>query len=133
MKAFLLEDEIHFAPRNLILEALLGHNLTIAKSVGEAKRLYSPSYDLLLLDHDMEGHFELSSHPNTGFQFVKWLVYNHNYPKAPVILNSQNPTGRGNMRGLLLRHKWEVEEHPFSMGYVNLLDARYGAGRHKAV
>src|SRR5690242_9390526 len=107
---FVLEDEIDRYPREQIKMALHGHNLTIARNVPEAKELFVGPYDLILLDHDMEGFYEKSDHPNTGYQFCKWLVDAKCSPKPQVILHSHNPVGRKNMRLLLEEYGFSVDE-----------------------
>lgn len=73
LRVFILEDEID-GYRHPIVEALNGHDLTIAKSKDEGIAKYKGPYDLMLLDHDMNGQFCNNKHPNTGLQFIKWLV-----------------------------------------------------------
>ena len=124
MNIFILEDEIHQYPRNQILEVLAGHNLTIATSCDEAKQKYKKgTYDLVLLDHDMRGFFDSSDFPNTGFQFVLWLLDQGEVGKqqAPIMLHSQNPTGRRNMHVKLEAAGYVVSQMPFSPKYVEWL------------
>jgi CheY-like chemotaxis protein len=119
MRIFILEDEIGHYPRNQILSALAKHELTVATSCPDAKKKYDGPYDLLLLDHDMEGNYEYRpDYPNTGHQFVKWLVEQDPVPKPEVVLHSQNPVGRTNMRQLLEEHGFSVTEFPFGPEYV---------------
>lgn len=130
MKIFILEDEIHQWPRKQILEALKGHDLTIATSCDEAKSKYKPNtYDLLLLDHDMRGFFDASDFPNTGFQFVLWLLsQNEQDKKRPqVMLHSQNPTGRRNMYLTLQQAGYTVGQMAFSGVYVDWLRTKIGS------
>lgn len=121
LSIFILEDEIDFYPRNQLVDILKRHNLTIAKSVPEAMRIFEGPYDLLLLDHDMQGFFEDTTHPNTGTQFVKWLVKQDPTPKPEVILHSQNPVGRAAMHALLKDHDFVVTECAFGPYYVREL------------
>jgi CheY-like chemotaxis protein len=127
LNIFILEDEIDSYPRNQLKDVLKGHNLTIAKSFPEAKKKFHGPYDLLLLDHDMEGFYELNpSHPNTGHQFVKWMVLQEPVPKPPVILHSQNHIGRKNMSGVLHDHGFTFQEVPFGPPYIKALKEQYG-------
>lgn len=121
LKVFVLEDEIGHYPRNQIISALKAHDLTVATSFPDSKKKFEGPYDLLLLDHDMEGQFEDSNHPNTGYQFVKWLVDKEPVPKPEVVLHSQNPVGRKNMRLLLEEHGFSVSEFAFGPKYVEAL------------
>src|ERR1043166_489106 len=89
LKIFILEDEIDQYPRNQLKDILRNHELTIARNAHEAKDLYKGGYDILLLDHDMEGFYEdpEAKHKNTGTWFVRWLVENDvNEPKHPGVL-----------------------------------------------
>ncbi len=124
MRIFCLDDEIDFHPRRAIVETLSGHDLTIARNINEAKKVYAHPYDLLLLDHDMEGFFEDSNHPNTGYQFCVWLV-EQQVPKVPTLLHSQNNVGRDKMWKLLTNNDWHVSGCPFSHGYLELLKSKY--------
>ena len=126
MQVFILEDEIDRYPRNQIKDVFgVNHNLTIAKSCEEGIKLFPTvfgGYDLILLDHDMEGNYEYrDEYPNTGYQFVKWLV-DKLRPCGEVWLHSHNPVGRKRMRELLEDHGWNIGgEIPFSPKYVEAL------------
>ena len=123
MKVFVLEDEIDSSPRNQIKLALQDHNLTLARSVEEAKRVFKGPYNLLLLDHDMEGHIEPNlDHPNIGMRFVEWLLTKPQPKKKPlVVLHSQNRAGRKRMRDALEAEGYKVIEIEFSYKYVDQL------------
>lgn len=128
MKIFVLEDEIGRYPRIQIVEALKGHDLTIATSCDEAKAKYTQSgpFGLLLLDHDLEGNYELRpDYPNTGLQFVKFLAtFEQAGPKPQVYIHSWNNVGARNMQNHLLDHNWPIVERvPFGMDYVKALKA----------
>lgn len=128
MKVFVLEDEIDSPPRMQILEILSPrHEVHVARSFKAAKRAFRPPYDLMLLDHDMEGFFEDSNHPNTGYQFVKWMVSKQVLnPRPVIILHSQNSVGRRNMKDLLTQYDLECAEFPFSSKFVQTLKDAYG-------
>jgi hypothetical protein len=122
MKVFILDDEvgpIHY--RNVMIKALDGHQLTVAYSKDQAIEIYKPVHDLLLLDHDMRGLFDVSTHPSTAFHFVKHMVLLHHKKMPRIILHSQNPGGRANMRKVLRDHGFKAEEFPFSGTYVEWL------------
>lgn len=125
LKIFILEDEIHEPPRNALLSVLKGHSLTVATSRFDGEKKFNPKerYDLLLLDHDMRGYFEDSDYPNTGYQFLKWILETYKDLKLPqVILHSQNWTGRTNMRSILAHYgHLNVDECPFGPKYLKLL------------
>lgn len=127
MKIFVLEDEIERLPRSAIVQALEGHEVTYAKSFDEAIGLYLGPYDLLLLDHDMEGFFENSNHPNTGYQFCRWLIdgpYDGEMldgPKPHVVIHSHNYVGAEKMQSLLEDFGFVVEKFPFNSQYISQL------------
>jgi hypothetical protein len=82
MRIFILDDEIH-QWRAPLKEALKGHDLNIAISCDHAIKVFPlcMPYDLMLLDHDMEGFFEHRvNYPNTGAEFVKWVVNEYQRP-----------------------------------------------------
>jgi hypothetical protein len=130
-RIFLLEDEIYkdhgynVPPRTCLMAILGSHNLTIATSSEEAKTkftLRSP-YDYLILDYDMNGvpGTDLAN-PNTGLNFVQWLVKFPIVGDPTVFLHSQNAKGRGAMRKLLVSSGYgNVSEHYYGNEYVSLL------------
>lgn len=125
LKVFILEDEIDSYPRNQFKDVFKNHDVTYAKSCQEAIDTYKGDYDCICLDHDMEGNYEYRpEYPNTGYQFVKWLVAQV-FPgnKPEVLLHSQNPVGRGNMSKLLEDHDYLVYEEPFSPKLISRMKA----------
>lgn len=125
LKIFILEDELDRVPRSAMLEALKDHTLTTAESFDDAKEKYAGGYDILLLDHDMRGFYDDSEHPNTGYQFVKWLVKDLDRTKVKttpqIVLHSQNGIGRRYMKLLLEEYRFHVVEMPFCRSYVEWL------------
>lgn len=135
MKIFILEDEIDHYPRIQLRQILEPkHDLTIARSCDDAIEKFPDGwpYDLLLLDHDMEGDYEYRpEYPNTGYQFVKWLTDGAgnlaDADKLPqVILHSHNPVGRKRMRELLEEHGFSVDECSFGPAYVKQIKEQLG-------
>lgn len=128
LRIMILEDEIDRYPRNQIKIVLEKHELTIAKSCDEGIEKFVGPYDLLLLDHDMEGDYEYRPEfPNTGYQFVKWLVGVRSVlPLPQVILHSHNPVGRARMRDLLHEHDFSVDECYFGPDYIKQLKEQLG-------
>lgn len=135
MRIFILDDEVNMYPREQLKHVLKGHDLTIATSKDEGVALYPTNapYDLLLLDHDMEGNYEYrAEYPNTGMQWAKWLLEGYyvlmGKPKVrpSVVLHSHNPVGRKNMKALFEDHNWHVVEYPFGEKYVKFLKDNFG-------
>lgn len=124
MRCFILDDEIGVEPRKGIIRALEPrHELTVVKSCKDAKAIYKPGYDLLLLDHDMRGYFDPSDHPSTAYHFVKLMVLLFHPKKPRIILHSQNPDGRRNMLKVFHDHGFQnVDEWAFAPSYVKFLE-----------
>lgn len=136
MNIFILDDEINVYPRKQLTSVLARHMLTVATSYDDAIKRFKGPYDLLLLDHDMEGQYEYrQNYPNTGYQFVRWLVRQTSRyvqirvptPIPRVILHSHNSIGRRRMRDLLEYHGWpDVTEDSFSPVYLQHLQEQFG-------
>lgn len=131
MKIFILEDEIYKFPRNQILKALEGHELTVARSVEEAKLKFPQNYpyDLFLFDHDMRGFYESSFVPHSGYQFVVWMCKHFRKHKNEVLIHSHNSEGRRNIAVLLRSAGFrDITEYSFNQDYVEYLYKRFGNG-----
>ena len=130
LSIFIFDDEVHSGgldDRHELKDILAGHILTMATTPEEAISLYTGEYDLMLLDHDMEGFPEMRmDYPNTGFKFVQWLTSRpvmevHKPHKPKVILHSHNWKGRERMRSLLEPVGFQVTEMPYSRKYLKFL------------
>lgn len=129
MRFFCLEDQIDILPRREIRTVLesLGHIVVCAKSKDEGVKLYPTlqPYDFLLLDHDMRGYYDSPDYPNSGTQFVKWLVKHPqvgDHDDPAVFLHSQNDMGRKAMKEILDEAGFRpVIEHSFDPGYIDVL------------
>ena len=121
MRVFVVEDEIE-GYRKVIKDALLGHEVTYALSRPQAQELWKGlgAYDLVLLDHDMEGYYESSEAPNTGYQFLKWAL-EAECPDGPYldkvaplfVVHTQNNIGALNMLRLLRDYQLGSRVMPF--------------------
>ena len=128
MTIFILEDEIHQAPRNIMLEILKDHELHVATSVPKAMKAFVGDYDLLLLDHDMHGYYDSSDKPNCGYQFVKWLTAQPLKRIPRVIIHSQNREGSLKMAAHLQECGWpHVEREYFSPTLVRRLKEEFAS------
>lgn len=132
MRIFILEDD----PQRMLLfrEAFVQHDVTHAASVEEAKRLWTPVYDVVLLDHDLaDVHYEAYSNgqvpvEGTGMEFVKWLceqitdlptVYLNQ--RTIYIVHSWNTVGGPNMHRALREAGLRAGRDPFGpkmIGYI---------------
>lgn len=97
MKIFILEDD--HTRVSLFAEALQSTDWVRAEDVEDAKKMFEPPYDLILLDHDLGGQVYVDSEdPNTGAAFSKWLVGNYVPNNSPiVVVHSWNHDGGKNM------------------------------------
>lgn len=133
MKVFCLEDEIHVAPRNAIKQVLSKHELTIALNYAEAVAKYGvqAGYGLILLDGDMFGFPDMTNPPikDSGYGFCVWMVKQAQwFPKPPeIFIHTQNPFVGGKMHKVLKGAGFtNIQEIPFSQGYVKMLKERWG-------
>ena len=123
MKIFILEDD---ATRNaLFFQSLIGHDVTAADNVEDAKKLYTEHapFDVVLLDHDLGGEtYVNSAQENTGAAFCRWLTT----PEAKVatFVHSYNPEGAKNMMHILVEQKgWQrVTRLPFGLNLLKWLE-----------
>lgn len=120
MRVFLLEDDPNRVQAFKYVLSLGGHELQHAIDVGGAKLLWTPPYDLILLDHDLGGEtFVPSEAPNTGYEFVSWVADSlavdvKTHPVA-IVIHSWNSDGARNMKALLASKGIEnVNLLPFS-------------------
>ena len=129
MKIFVLDDELHsggLEQRDQLKTVLAGHNLTLATSCEDGKAKFNPPYDLMLLDYDMEGVFGPADHPNTGLQFVKWMVtVKQPAPLPQIVLHSVNGKNRAKMAEVLDEYGIHYIEFPFNKKYVEFLKASF--------
>lgn len=116
MKIFILEDNYQrideFAKAYEDHYFVVCNNAEIAVSVLKAFK-----FDLLLLDHDLDGRvFVRSQETNTGYQVAKEIKETIN-STTPVIIHSYNKNGAEKMMSVLAYDKCGKCEHvPFSVG-----------------
>ena len=111
VKVFILEDD---AIRIKGFEqAGIGLNLTIATSLSEAKAVWTPPYDILLLDHDLgDRQMVDGSDVNTGSEFCRWVPVG-DVPRH-VLIHSYNRAGALNMQSMLVcKHEIDATILPF--------------------
>ena len=129
MKIFVLDDELvtsGYEKRDQLPKVLAGHDLTLALTLEEAKEKFKPPYDLMLLDHDLNGQFNPVGSPNTGLQFVMWMVnVKQPAPLPQIILHSVSARGRAAMAQILEEYGYHYLEYPFSSKYIDFLKASF--------
>ena len=60
----------------------------------------------LSLDHD------LGRDQETGYDLVKWMAENNQWPKGEITVHSANPVGAANMRAMIDRYRPPVGKVP---------------------
>lgn len=130
LKVFILDDECHPAAYRWPIAAILSrHKPVIALNPKQGVELYTFDFDILLLDHDMEGFYGYDfEYENTGSWFARWLRDNvDKHSKLPeVILHSHNSDGRKNMRSILQPAGFPCQEIAFGLEYLGALEAQLG-------
>lgn len=86
-------------------EELDGREMEVAATAQEALRLLTgPRYDLVFLDHDLEGGARVyidPEEPGTGYQVAKHLAERPEYRGVPVVVHSYNWFGGNKIVKLL--------------------------------
>ena len=107
---FILEDDSLRIEK--FKQATSSHEVTIATSVEEGKALWSPPYDVVLLDHDLGSEtFVPSEDPNTGFIFAKFIK--DSLTNEEIVIHSFNPDGARNIFAMLVGTGKSIELFPF--------------------
>jgi len=110
MRILILEDDINRI--ELFKSKLSMHELTFCTRAMEAVNLVTNvKYDLMFLDHDLEGKpYEDSDYENTGYQVAKMIPATLN-KDTRIIIHSMNPVGAENMKCIIGS---SAERIPFS-------------------
>lgn len=68
---------------------------------------YSHEYDIVTLDHDLNGGaYESSDQQNSGYTVAKWLSENKDKQPETILIHSMNEHGAKKMMELLPSAKW---------------------------
>ena len=102
MRVFILEDDPYRI--KVFTELLTRCEVTVSTSVPDAIAAFEPPYDILCLDHDLDGRVYVdSAEENTGAGFVRWLIQNEiGLNGNPILVHSYNPAGAARMVADLL-------------------------------
>lgn len=118
MRVFILEDDPERIAlfRDVFREPLV--QLTVATTVEEAKFLWAPPYNLVCLDHDLDGRtFVDPASERCGMEFVRWLPSRIDQPRdglGPYIfIHSLNGGAADQMSRLLYRKNYNCMLCPF--------------------
>lgn len=99
IRIFILEDDaqrIELFYRNLPLDQV---DLIIAKDIYQARKLWAPPYDIVCLDHDLDGQIMVDiSEENTGSTFVNEVLTGPlHLLTGKYFVHSWNPDAGDNM------------------------------------
>lgn len=131
IRIFILEDSPErIAAMEHALKMYAGgpHEVTIRKWLGGpdgAVEAFTPSYDLILLDHDLGGEQMVDAREeNTGSAFTRFLATTTQARNACVIIHSYNPEGAQEMELTLKKAGFvNVQREPFSRTLLSFLDS----------
>lgn len=91
------------------MRKLIGAIVTYVETVEECLREITGSdiFDIIFLDHDLDGKVYVPSGPGTGYEVVEWLKNHPNKLPGAVILHTLNEYGAANMLKLLPKAIYE--------------------------
>lgn len=93
MKVLILEDDSVRVAN--FKKKFIGHEITISDNTKEVlKLLYQKEWDLLYLDHDLNGKVYVPSGPGTGYEVAEWLKNNPQYSPKEIYVHTLNEKGR---------------------------------------
>jgi len=111
MKIFILEDQ----PTRIewFVTAFADHRVVVANDAGLAMQILSNSkFDIIFLDHDLEGKENVSSlDTNCGMRVAAFLATQKE--KTRVVVHSWNKAGVKSMIDVLKAADYKVEWKPF--------------------
>ena len=86
----------------------IGHSLTIVSSVKEIiQKLGENYYDIVSLNHDLDGKVYVPSGPGTGYEVAEWLAAHPNRQPTLIFIHSLNDRGVvQNMKRVLPHAHW---------------------------
>jgi CheY-like chemotaxis protein len=97
-----------------------GFDATIVKNAEDAiKELSSNNFDVVFLDHDLEGVFNDPAGKNTGSEVVRHILANPVPPATRFIVHSFNYKEAWNMAKSLHNAGYETRYYPFGDDYFN--------------
>lgn len=101
MNIMVLEDD----PERITVfdDELYGFSVDFVENVSDALDLLSNfHYDLVFLDHDLDGGSMVPSHyKNTGYQVAKFMADEEINEEAVIFIHSMNPIGAQNIKRVL--------------------------------
>ena len=99
LNILLLEDNGHRI--TFFKNGLTAHKLTICKHARAAKQaLKKQAFDVVFLDHDLQGKPEDPSSDNCGTEVARYIA-DREIAVGLIVLHTENPVGRDAMEELL--------------------------------
>jgi len=117
MKIFILEDNkarIDFFAKEFFFDSSI--ELIVATDIDNAIKSYEKNkdFDFVFLDHDLDNQvFADSNKENTGAEFVRYLIKNHEGKNSIYLCHSLNTVGRAYMFNTLKDYGYNAYNFDF--------------------
>jgi len=101
LRILILDDEKnrHTLFGRKLIGAIVTHVETVEECLREIRE--SELFDVIFLDHDLDGKIYVPSGPGTGYEVAEWLKNHPTKLPGAVILHTLNEYGAANMLELL--------------------------------
>jgi CheY-like chemotaxis protein len=108
LKILILEDDS--SRKNQFRKNMIGHVITVVSSTSACIEQLQETWDMLFIDHDLDGKVFVPSGPGTGWEVAEWLSKNPDKKPNKIIIHTLNNLGAQKMKELLP----EAELLPFA-------------------
>lgn len=116
MRVLILEDDVD--RMKYFRRKFIGHEVTICDDTKELiKELIENKWDLLYLDHDLDGKVYVPSGEGTGYEVAEWLSNNLDKCPPEVYVHTLNGGGRKKMLDVLP----QAHSYPFAWANIYIL------------
>ena len=100
MKILVLDDDINRL--KMFRQKFIGNDLkTVVDAQSAIALLKNERFDLVSLDHDLDGKQYVPSGPGTGYEVAEWLSKHPDRNPKQVVLHSLNGPARERMNAIL--------------------------------
>jgi CheY-like chemotaxis protein len=97
MRALVLDDDLSRLEL-FKTKALVGHEVTTVSHVSDCiEQLTDHEFELIFMDHDLDGKVYVPSGPGTGYAVAEWLRDNPSRKPKQIILHTFNQFGAAKM------------------------------------
>jgi len=101
MRALVLDDDLSRL-ESFRTKALAGHEVTTVSRVSDCiEQLMDHEFDMLFLDHDLDGKVYVPSGPGTGYAVAEWLRDHPERKPKKIVLHTFNQFGAAKMKEVL--------------------------------